>query len=174
MAKRLGTFKKILAETLLLSSHKVTKWSWRGRTSFFFTLACFARQCGAGLIINEAAAALLHTRESRERRVNRKGQRRRKTTFTLMIRDVVFLLLFPSPLHPLLSTNKIHFSGFLTTPCEAYRRKDYIRRLRVKIAIHAIAGELTIAWQSQLRAKMAIHGSASERNRIKRKTCEWK
>ena len=46
MAKRLGTFKKILAETLLLSSHKVTKWSWRGRTSFF-TLACFARQCGA-------------------------------------------------------------------------------------------------------------------------------
>ena len=26
-----------------------------------------------------------------------------------MIRDVVFLLLFPSPLHPLLSTNKIHF-----------------------------------------------------------------
>ena len=35
-----------------------------------------------------------------------------------MIRDVVFLLLFPSPLHPLLFTNKIHFSGFLTTPCE--------------------------------------------------------
>ena len=32
-----------------------------------------------------------------------------------MIRDVVFLLLFPSPLHPLLSSNKIHFSGFLTT-----------------------------------------------------------
>ena len=26
-----------------------------------------------------------------------------------MIRDVVFLLLFPSPLHPLLSTNKMHF-----------------------------------------------------------------
>ena len=64
MAKRLGTFKKILAETLLLSSHKVTKWSWRGRTSLF-TLACFARQCGAGLIINEAAAELLYMRESR-------------------------------------------------------------------------------------------------------------
>ena len=26
-----------------------------------------------------------------------------------MTREVVFLLLFPSPLHPLLSTNKIHF-----------------------------------------------------------------
>ena len=37
------------------------------------------------------------------------GRRRRKTNFTLMTRDVVFLLLFPSPLHPLLSTNKIHF-----------------------------------------------------------------
>ena len=34
----------------------------------------------------------------------------------LMIRDVVFLLLFPSPLHPLLSTNKIHF--FRPSPCE--------------------------------------------------------
>ena len=28
-----------------------------------------------------------------------------------MTRDVVFLLLCPSPLHPLLSTNKIHFFG---------------------------------------------------------------
>ena len=26
-----------------------------------------------------------------------------------MTRDVVFVLLFPSPLHPLLSTNKTHF-----------------------------------------------------------------
>ena len=40
---------------------------------FFFTLACFARQCGAGLIINEAAAELFYTRESRKRRVNGKG-----------------------------------------------------------------------------------------------------
>ena len=38
-----------------------------------------------------------------------RGQRRRKTTFALMIRDVVFLLLFPFPLHRLLSTYKIHF-----------------------------------------------------------------
>ena len=38
-----------------------------------------------------------------------RGQRRRKTTFTLMTHDVVFLLLSPSPLHPLFSTNKIHF-----------------------------------------------------------------
>ena len=36
-------------------------------------------------------------------------QRRRKTAFTLMTRDVVFLLLFPSSFHPLPSTNKIHF-----------------------------------------------------------------
>ena len=77
MAKRLGTFKKILAETLLLSSHKVAKWSWRGRTSFF-TLACFARQCGAGLIINEAAAELFYTRESRKRRVYGKGTKEKE------------------------------------------------------------------------------------------------
>ena len=48
MAKRLGTFKKILAETLLLSSHEVTKWSWRGRTSFFFFLPWHALQGSAG------------------------------------------------------------------------------------------------------------------------------
>ena len=53
-----------------------------------------------------------------------------------------------------------------------YRRKDGNRRLRVEIAIRAIASELTIASQSHLRAKMAIHGSASELNRIKIKTCE--
>ena len=53
-------------------------------------------------------------------------------------------------------------------------RKDDNRRLRVEIAIRAIASEFTIAWQSHLRAKMAIHGSASELNRIKIKTCEWK
>ena len=56
----------------------------------------------------------------------------------------------------------------------AYRRKDDNRRLRVEIAIRAIASEFTIAWQAHLRAKMAIHGSASELNRIKIKTCEWK
>ena len=55
-----------------------------------------------------------------------------------------------------------------------YRRKDDNRRLRVEIAIRAIASEFTIAWQSHLRAKMAIHGSVSELNRIKIKTCEWK
>ena len=77
MAKRLGTFKKILAETLLLSIHEVTKWSWRGER-LFFTLACFARQCGAGLIINEAAAALFYTRESRKRRVNGKGTKEKE------------------------------------------------------------------------------------------------
>ena len=73
MAKRLGTFKKILAETLLLSSHKVTK-SALARKNVFFALPCFARQCGAGLIINGAAAAeLFYMRESRKRRVNGKG-----------------------------------------------------------------------------------------------------
>ena len=93
---------------------RVTKWqSGPGEEErlFFFTLACFARQCGAGLIINEAAADLFYTRESRKRRVNGKGTKEKEdtTTFTLMIRDVVFLLLFPFPLHRLLSTNKIHF-----------------------------------------------------------------
>ena len=47
------------------------------RKNVFFTLACFARQCVAGLIINEAAAlpaGLFYTRESRKRRrVNGKG-----------------------------------------------------------------------------------------------------
>ena len=56
----------------------------------------------------------------------------------------------------------------------SYRRKADNRRLRVEIAIRANASEFTIAWQSHLRAKMAIHGSASELNRIKIKTCEWK
>ena len=78
MAKRLGTFRKILAETLLLSSHEVTKWSWRGRTSFFLTLACFAKQCRAGPIINEAAAELFCTRESRKRRVSGKGTKEKE------------------------------------------------------------------------------------------------
>ena len=54
-----------------------------------------------------------------------------------------------------------------------YRRKDDNRRLRVEIAIRAIASEFTSAWQSHLRAKMAIHGCASELNRMKVKTCEW-
>ena len=44
----------------------------------FFTLSCFARQCGAGLIINEAAAELFYTRESRKRRVNGKGTREKE------------------------------------------------------------------------------------------------
>ena len=44
MAKRLGTFKKILAETLLLSSHEVTK-SGLGEEErlFFFYLALQGR-----------------------------------------------------------------------------------------------------------------------------------
>ena len=62
----------------------------------------------------------------------------------------------------------------LADESQTYRRKDDNRRLRVEIAIRAIANEFTIAWQSHLRAKMAIHGSASELNRIKMKTCEWK
>ena len=40
-----GDVKKILAETLLLSNHKVTKWPWRGRTSVF---PWFALQSSAG------------------------------------------------------------------------------------------------------------------------------
>ena len=43
------------------------------RKNVFFTLACFARQCEAGLIIKEAAVELIYTRESRKRRVNGKG-----------------------------------------------------------------------------------------------------
>ena len=72
-----GTFKKILAETLLLAlesqSDKVVLARKNGFFFFFFTLACCARQCGAGLIINEAAAELFYTRESRKRRVNWEG-----------------------------------------------------------------------------------------------------
>ena len=48
MAKRLGTFKKILAETLLLSSDKMTKWPWRGRTSFLPWLALQGRPVRGG------------------------------------------------------------------------------------------------------------------------------
>ena len=70
MAKRLGTFKKILEETLLPSSHKVTKWPWRGRTSL---LPWLALQGSARLIINGAAAEMFYTRESRKQRVNGKG-----------------------------------------------------------------------------------------------------
>ena len=44
----------------------------RKKVFLFFTLACFARQCGEGLIINEAAAELFYTRESRKRRLNGK------------------------------------------------------------------------------------------------------
>ena len=51
-------------------------------------------------------------------------------------------------------------------------RKDDNRRLRVEIAIRAIPHEFTIPRQSLLRAKMAIHGIASELNRIKIKACE--
>ena len=45
---------------------------------FFFTSSCFARQCGVGLIINEAAAELFYTRESRKRRVNGKGTKEKE------------------------------------------------------------------------------------------------
>ena len=77
MAKRLGTFKKILAETLLLSSHKVTKWSWRGRTSLF-TLACFARQCGGGTDNQRGSSrTVLHEGEWK-RRVNGKGTKEKE------------------------------------------------------------------------------------------------
>ena len=105
---------------------RVTKWqSGLGEEErLFFTLACFARQCGVGLIINEAAAELFYTRESRKRRVNGKGTkekedylyvddswRRLSSPLSLSLSPVVFLLLFPSPFHPLLSTNTIlvHF-----------------------------------------------------------------
>ena len=43
------------------------------RKNVFFTLACFARQCEAGLTIKEAAIELIYTREGRKRRVNGKG-----------------------------------------------------------------------------------------------------
>ena len=68
----------------------------------------------------------------------------------------------------------VRFKSTLYLPISAYRRKDDNCWLRVKIAIRAIASELTIAWQSHLRAKTAIHGSAIELNRNKIETCEWK
>ena len=46
VAMRPGTFKKILAETLLLSRHKVTKWSWP-RKNVFFTFNCLGLLCKA-------------------------------------------------------------------------------------------------------------------------------
>ena len=101
MAKRLGTFKKILAETLLLSSDKVALASlpWRGRTSFLPKLG-FARQCGAGLIINQAAAELFYTRESRKRMVNGKGTEEKEDyplRWWLAWRRLSFLLPPPPP-----------------------------------------------------------------------------
>ena len=50
----------------------------RKNVFFFFTLASFARQCGAELIINEAAAELFYTRESGNRRVNGKGTKEKE------------------------------------------------------------------------------------------------
>ena len=55
-----------------------------------------------------------------------RGQRRRKTTFTLMTRDVVFLLLFPSPLHPLLSTNQILTHFFQTFSRHRARERSMV------------------------------------------------
>ena len=129
MPKRLGKFKKISAETLSLSSHKVAL----VRKNVFFALACFARQCGAGMIINEAAAEVFYKRESRKRRVDGKEQRRRKNTFTLMTRDVVFVLLFsPSLLHPLLSHDTVR--GGIPTRV----RKTKVRTIPVRMPTAAV------------------------------------
>ena len=54
----------------------------------------------------------------------------------------------------------------------AYRRNHDNHMLRVKMAICAIVSEFTMAWQLQLQVKLAIHGIASELNRIKMKACE--
>ena len=59
-----------------------------------------------------------------------------------MIRDVVFLLRFPSPLHPLLSTNKMHFSGFLTSHDTLRGRDRWFRNsLEFGAGEHTAAGE---------------------------------
>ena len=57
----MGTFKKILAETLLLSSDKVAL----ARKNVFFTLACFARQTIAGGTDNQRSSSrtVLHEGE---------------------------------------------------------------------------------------------------------------
>ena len=75
----------------------------------FFTLACFARQCGAGLIVNEAAAELFYTRESRKRTVNGKGTKEKEDY--LYVDDWWHRLSSPLSLSssPSTSTNKIQF-----------------------------------------------------------------
>ena len=79
---------------------RVTKWQsgFGEEECLFFTLACFARQCRAGLIINEAAAELFYTRESRERRVNGKGTKEKEDY--LYVDDSWRLLSSPLSLSP--------------------------------------------------------------------------
>ena len=83
------------------------------RKNVCFILACFATLRGGTYNQRGSSRSNCFTRGRVESEgwngKGSPGQRRRKTTFTLMTLDVVFLLLFPSPLHPLLSTNKIHF-----------------------------------------------------------------
>ena len=71
MAKRLGTFKKILAETLLLSSDKVAL----ARKNVFFTLACFARQTSAGRTDNQQGSLRTVLHEGEKAKVEWEGDR---------------------------------------------------------------------------------------------------
>ena len=57
MAKRPGDFQEDFGgNPVALESQSGKVVLARKKRLFFFTLACFARKCGAGLIINEAAA----------------------------------------------------------------------------------------------------------------------
>ena len=69
-----------------------------------------------------------------------------------MIRDVVFLLLFPSPIHPLLSTNKMHFSGFLTSHDTLRGRDRWFRN-----SLEFGAGEHTAAGEDEMEAVELDH-----------------
>ena len=89
---------------------QMTRLPWWERTSFFYRgLLCKAVRGGTDhQLTRQQQNCFTRGREESEGWMGR-GQRRRKTTFTLMTRDVVFLLFRPSPLPPLLSTNKVHF-----------------------------------------------------------------
>ena len=85
---------------------------------FFFYLVLL---CGAGLVINEAAAELFYTRaESRKRRVNGKGTKEKEDNLYVddSCRRLSSPRSFPLPFTLCFLRTKYIFSGFLTTPCE--------------------------------------------------------
>ena len=88
------------------------------RKNIFCTLACFARQCGAGLIINKGAAEVFYTRGSRKRRVNGKWTEEKEDYLYFDSRRRVSSPLSLSPSPSAFYKQNTRFSGFLTTPCE--------------------------------------------------------